>query len=58
MSKESTLEIRKVTVTYIGRDTALISDGLEAGEHLITTRLRAAVDGMKVRVEDAAPDTE
>lgn len=52
MDDEGKLEIRAVTVIYIGRDAVIISDGLKAGDKLITTRLRAAVDGMDVRVEE------
>jgi len=52
MSDEQKLAIRKVTVIYTGRDAVIISDGLKAGEKLITTRLRAAVNGMDVRVEE------
>lgn len=56
MNDQQKLEIRKVTVIYIGRDSVIISKGLKPGEKLITTRLRAAVNGMDVRVEEPAED--
>lgn len=56
MNDDGKLKIRKVTVIYIGRDVVIISDGLEAGEKLITNRLRTAVDGMDVRVEEPTED--
>ncbi len=52
MNDEGKLEIRKVAVIYTGRDAVIITDGIKVGEKLITTRLRAAVDGMDVRVEE------
>ena len=53
MNDQGKLEIREVAVTYTGRNAVVISNGLKPGEKLITTRLRAAVEGMDVRIDDA-----
>jgi len=51
MNDAGELEIKQVDITYRDRDTVLISGGLEAGEKLVVSDLRAAVEGMKLRLE-------
>ncbi len=46
---DGTLEIRPATITRRLRDRVLVSDGLRAGDQLITSRLPSPVPGMKVR---------
>jgi len=49
--KDGVIEIRNVKVDgYLG-DLAVISDGLKSGEKVVTSVLRDAVNGMKVRSE-------
>ena len=50
LEKEGLLEIRSVAVAYIQKDEVFISNGVQAGEKLITSPLKAAVPGSKVRV--------
>lgn len=51
MDGEGKLEIRPVQVAYRGRDKALISAGLAAGDRVVTTDLSAPVAGMPLRLE-------
>jgi len=46
-----TLEVRSVSIGRSGKKTAIITGGLEAGEHLVTSLLEAVTDGMTVREE-------
>lgn len=55
MTPESTLDIRKIAIAFRGRDRLLVSDGLAAGERLVTTTLTAPVDGMLLRTEAPEP---
>ena len=49
--KDCIIEIRKVKIEgYLG-DIAVVSEGLENGERVVTSALRDAVNGMKVRSE-------
>ena len=49
--KDCIVEIRKVKIEgYLG-DVAVVSEGLENGEKVVTSALRDAVNGMKVRSE-------
>lgn len=54
MTPDSQLEIRAVTVAWRGAEQVLISDGLAAGDRVITTPLAVVAPGMKVRVADGA----
>jgi RND family efflux transporter MFP subunit len=49
------IAFRDLTIPRLTRDTALVSDGLEAGDRVVLTRLSAPVAGMEVEVEE---DTE
>jgi RND family efflux transporter MFP subunit len=49
MDKDSKLDIRKVSMTFKGRDWVYISDGLEDGESVVLTTLSGAVQGMPLR---------
>ncbi len=51
---ETRLRWRPVEVLRADRDTVVISGGLERGERVCISALEAAVDGMPVRVRDAA----
>jgi RND family efflux transporter MFP subunit len=58
MTPESTLDIREVTIAFRGRDTLLVSDGLETGDKVVTTALGAPVAGTPLRTAArAAPGT-
>ena len=59
LENEGLLEIRPVVVVYIQKDEVFISKGVQAGEKLITSPLKAAVSGLKVRVaEKDGPSAE
>ncbi len=54
MTPEDTLALREVEVVW-GRDnTVLVQDGVSDGERLVTSRVPAPVEGMKLR-ERAPP---
>lgn len=57
VDEDGRLEIRSVTVAFSGRDTVLVSEGLEDGDRIVTTKLGAAVAGMPLRTveEEKAP---
>ncbi len=50
VKEDSTLEIRAVTVAKSDRGRAILTAGLEPGERVITSPVRAAADGMTVAV--------
>ena len=51
------LEIREVEVAWRGADEVLISEGLQAGEHVVTTHLAVVAPGMEVRLAGEAAET-
>jgi RND family efflux transporter MFP subunit len=53
MDAEDRLEIRPVTVAFRGEDEVLISEGLAAGERLVTSSLAAPVAGMPLKLAGA-----
>jgi len=55
MNGDGELEIRQVEIAYRGRQQVLVSDGLEAGERIVTTDLPAPVEGMRLRTEPSSP---
>jgi RND family efflux transporter MFP subunit len=55
MNNQNQLEIRDITIAFRGRDQVYISDGLEAGDQLVTTDLAAPVEGMPLRTQDSLP---
>ncbi len=50
VDEDDRLEIRAVTVAFPGRETVLVSTGLEDGDRIVTTKLGAAVAGMPLRI--------
>jgi hypothetical protein len=50
VDEDGRLRFRKVDVARVQGDTALVRAGLENGEKLIITPLKAATDGMTVRI--------
>lgn len=55
MSPDKTLDIRQITIAARRPDTVLVSAGLEDGEQLVTSKIGAPVQGMKLRT---AADSE
>jgi RND family efflux transporter MFP subunit len=51
MDAEDRLEIRPVTVAFRGEDEVLISEGLVAGERIVTSALAAPVAGMPLKLQ-------
>ncbi|MEM1414791.1 MAG: efflux RND transporter periplasmic adaptor subunit [Myxococcota bacterium] len=49
MNDADELEVRELTVVWGRQDTVLVSEGLEAGEQLITSRVPSPVPGLKLR---------
>ena len=48
--KDSRLRFRKVAVARVQGDEAVVQDGLEDGERVVITPLKAVTDGMAVRI--------
>jgi RND family efflux transporter MFP subunit len=53
MNESSELENRRVTIAFREPDSVLISEGVEAGEKIVTTNLSTAVDGLPLRTDDS-----
>jgi len=53
MTADNTLDVRAVTVVWGGLDEVFVSDGLRAGERLVTSDLAAVVQGMALRTASA-----
>ncbi len=51
MNAENELEVRPVEVIFRGDDVIFVKNGLQEGEHLITTDISAPVEGMELRLE-------
>jgi RND family efflux transporter MFP subunit len=49
---DDTLEVRPVEVAFSERERVVITGGLAAGERVITSPVRAAADGMKIKPVD------
>lgn len=49
-----TLELRPVSVRYYRGDTVAVSDGLSAGEQVVTAGVSRLTPGMKISVQDGA----
>jgi RND family efflux transporter MFP subunit len=55
---DNRLVFRDVTVARMGRDSAVISSGIEASERVCVSLLDAVTDGMKVRTMDGAGSSD
>ncbi len=58
MNDSSRLEIRRVEVSWRDPSSVWVSNGLEPGEQLITSRLSTPIPGMALRPIDSAPSAE
>ncbi len=54
MDSEGNLRIRAIEPDYTGEDQIFVTEGLEAGERLVTSYLSAPVEGMPLRVKGGA----
>ncbi len=52
MNNSDELEIRQVSIAFREPDAVLISEGIEAGERIVTTNLSIAVSGLPLRTAD------
>ena len=52
--QDGRLNFREVNVVYADKDTAIISEGLQSGEQVITSLLAGVIDGMGVEVQQSA----
>ena len=55
VAEDGTLDIRKVDVLRLGKETALIRDHLPEGAPLVTSTLSGAAQGMKLRIMEGNP---
>ena len=53
--QDGRLNFREVNVVYADKDTAIISEGPQSGEQVITSLLAGVIDGMGVEVQQSAP---
>ena len=59
LDEDDRLRIRNVTALHAGESDVVLSEGLQAGERLITSNLQYVVDGMQLRTADSpAPRPE
>jgi len=49
MTGENTLDIRPVEIIFTNRDDAVVGDGLEHGELIVTSSISGSAQGMKLR---------
>ncbi len=54
MGDDDRLVMRDVEVAYRDAERALVTDGLETGDRIVTTQLTTPAEGMPLRVEDEA----
>ncbi len=54
MDKDDNLRIRTIVPVFTGEDQVFVTEGLEAGERLVTSYLSAPVEGMPLRVKGGA----
>lgn len=54
--RDGRVEVQPIELAYLSGDHAVLEAGLKGGEQLITTRLTAVTDGMRVRVSETPPD--
>lgn len=54
MDRDDKLEIRQVNVLWRGKTEVIVSAGLQHGERIVTSKLSAPVDGMRLRTRDEA----
>ena len=54
MKDDDTLEVRRIDIVRRGRDTVYVQQGLQAGERLVTSDLSTPVEGMALRLPQAA----
>jgi RND family efflux transporter MFP subunit len=54
MDEQGHLDIRPVEIAFRGQSHVLVTGGVSAGERLITTNLSSPVQGMSLRLKDAA----
>ena len=50
--EDDTLEIRPVEVAFSERERLVLASGIAAGERVVTSPVRAASDGMKIKPVD------
>jgi RND family efflux transporter MFP subunit len=55
---EDRLRFREVDILRLGRDEAIVTSGLRAGDRVCVSPLEAVTDGMKVRTMQSAVPTE
>jgi len=48
-SKDSTLEIREITVERLTSTNVMVSDGIKPGERIVTSNISGAAPGLKLR---------
>jgi len=53
VDSEQRIQFRKVEVLRMERENIIVSAGLEPGDQICITPLRAAINGMRVRVQDS-----
>ena len=57
MNADNALEIRRVTIAYLGQQEVFISEGLETGDRLVVTDISAPTEGMSLRLSSSRSDT-
>jgi len=58
MNEQDRLEIRPVEICFKGKEAVYIVNGVEAGEHIVTTDIAAPVENMQLRLEGLTDSIE
>jgi len=58
MDGEGALRIRTIEPAYVGEDRVVVTEGLDAGEQLVTSYLSAPVEGMPLRLRGQDPSAD
>ena len=53
--QDGKLAFRAVKVVYADKDKAIISEGLQSGDQVITSLLAGVIDKMSVEIQENAP---
>lgn len=57
MNHEDRMEIRPVEIVFREKDVVYLSNGLQAGDRIVTTDISAPVDGMPLRLNQKSPES-
>ena len=57
LNEDNSLEIRRISIAFRGRDHVFVSEGLHTGDRIIITDIAAPKPGMSLRLNEDPPST-